>query len=102
MNKPDTSADELPDELMKSLGFEWDSFQHEYRNDGRKQFDRDYDDSISLDLAKQLTSYTKQRELALLERLEQNVSNLPTWESSSMVEGEDVFAAIQKEKEKLV
>ena len=72
-----TSTDERPDKLMKSLGFWWDPLQYEYRNNGRKQFDRDYDDIISLDLAKQLTSYIKQRELALLEKVK---NTLPTIE----------------------
>ena len=85
MSKPDTSAEEL-------------------RSDLHLLYSRKV--SLTLSTAKYLielndliTSYTKQRERALLERLEKSVRNLPTWESSSMVEGEDVLATIQKEKE---
>jgi len=47
-NTPLNADDEL-DNFMAELGFFWDSYQSDWRNDGRKQFDRDFDDSISMD-----------------------------------------------------
>ena len=62
------SEDEL-DTFMEQLGFSWDSYQSNWRNDGRKQFNRDYDDSISMDLAKQLSAHLRTEKLKLLDKL---------------------------------
>ena len=80
MSKPDTSADELT--LRDRLKHLTDGQLETYHYD-------------------ELEAFIKQRELALLERLEHKTKTLPTWETTSMVEGFDVLLAIQKEKEKL-
>lgn len=70
------SEDKL-DTFMEQLGFLWDSYQSNWRNDGRKQFDRDYDDSISMDLARQLLALIRTEKLKLLdEAIHQSTVNL--------------------------
>ena len=49
--------------FMSILGFWWDGFQSEWRNNGRKQFDRDYDDSMNMDLAKRLKAHSEKATL---------------------------------------
>lgn len=66
------SEDEL-DAFMEQLGFFWDSYQSDWRNDGRKQFSRDYDDSISMDLAKQLLAHLRTEKLKLLAEVRERV-----------------------------
>lgn len=66
------SEDEL-DTFMKQLGFFWDSYQSNWRNDGRKQFGIDYDDSISMQLAKQLLAHIRAEKLKLLAEVRERV-----------------------------
>ena len=61
------------DTFMEQLGFFWDSFQSDWRNNGRKQFSRDYDDSISMELAKQLLAHLLTEKLKLLDEVRERV-----------------------------
>ena len=65
------------DNFMHELGFLWDSYQSVWRNDGRKQYDRDYDDSISMDLAKQLLADSKKHELQTLRYIQRELITSP-------------------------
>ena len=86
------SEDEL-DTFMKQLGFFWDSYQSDWRNNGRKQFSRDYDDSISMDLAKQLLAHLRTEKLKLLDEVvHQSTVNL---KSAKAVAG---WAELRKEQ----
>jgi hypothetical protein len=66
------SEDELGT-FMEQLGFFWDSYQSNWRNDGRKQFSRDYDDLISMELAKQLLAHIRTEKLKLLAEVRERV-----------------------------
>ena len=61
------------DTFMEQLGFFWDSYQSDWRNNGRKQFSRDYDDSISMDLAEQLLAHIRTEKLKLLAAVRERV-----------------------------
>ena len=82
------SEDEL-DTFMEQLGFLWDSYQSNWRNDGREQFDRDYDDSISMDLAKQLLAHLRTEKLKLLAEVRERVVGevvTETWYNKYLIE----------------
>lgn len=80
MSKPYTSADELKERLSSIL------FEDDFPLLDRSEVER-------LD---ELSSFIKQRELALLERLER------LYQQGLLDNPDDFRAAIQKEKEKLV
>ena len=96
MSKSDTSAEEFKQLLIEEYGF-------------------NPDDPVFMKLMADITSYTKQRELALLERLDEivndqyelSISDIELEEHRTglelpVVSKTKLRAAIQKEKEKLV
>ena len=103
MSNTPLNADGL-DNFMHELGFLWDGFQGDWRNDGREQYGRDYDDSISMDLAKQLLADRKKHELQVrLDELEHldDQSIGTEWKANKWFSVSDRIAELKQELEKL-